>query len=81
MRVRLSFDQLVPSPCTADISDIIPEYSDTRLDDLPAFYRPASALTWNGTPYQGAEGVRQLLEKMPPTKHEVQSFDCHPIPG
>lgn len=55
--------------------------SDTRVDDLPNFYRPTSALTWNGTPYQGSDGVRQLLSKMPPTKHEVQSFDCHPIPG
>lgn len=55
--------------------------SDTRVDDLPNFYRPTSALTWNGTPYQGPDGVRQLLSKMPPTKHDVQSFDCHPIPG
>ncbi|GJE89516.1 nuclear transport factor 2 family protein [Phanerochaete sordida] len=55
--------------------------SSTRVDDLPNFYRPNSALTWNGTPYQGAEGVRELISKMPPTSHEVQSFDCHPIPG
>ncbi|PSR72549.1 hypothetical protein PHLCEN_2v11542 [Hermanssonia centrifuga] len=55
--------------------------SATRIDDLPNFYRPSSALTWNGTPYQGSDGARQLLSKMPPTKHEVQSFDCHPIPG
>ncbi|KAF8641159.1 hypothetical protein AX17_000794 [Amanita inopinata Kibby_2008] len=55
--------------------------SDTRLSDLPQFYRPSSSLTWNGKPFQGADGLRQLIEKMPPTRHEVQSFDCHPIPG
>ncbi|KZT08747.1 NTF2-like protein [Laetiporus sulphureus 93-53] len=55
--------------------------SPTRVDDLPNFYRPSSALTWNGTPYQGSEGVRKLISSMPITKHEVQSFDCHPIPG
>lgn len=55
--------------------------SNTRLDDLPKFYRPSSSLTWNGKPFQGADGLRQLIENMPSTKHEVQSFDCHPIPG
>ncbi|KIK70607.1 hypothetical protein GYMLUDRAFT_32652 [Collybiopsis luxurians FD-317 M1] len=55
--------------------------SASRLADLPNFYRSGSSLTWNGTPLQGADGVRQLIENMPPTKHEMQSFDCHPIPG
>ncbi|KAF5366928.1 hypothetical protein D9757_010846 [Collybiopsis confluens] len=55
--------------------------SASRLADLPNFYRPSSSLTWNGNPLQGADGVRQLIENMPPTKHEMQSFDCHPIPG
>ncbi|GLB35804.1 putative nuclear pore RNA shuttling protein Mtr2 [Lyophyllum shimeji] len=55
--------------------------SDTRLNDLPHFYRPSSSLVWNGKPFQGAAGLRKLIEKMPVTKHEVQSFDCHPIPG
>jgi len=55
--------------------------SETRLDDLPQFYRPSSSLTWNGKAIQGADGLRQLIGKMPPTKHEVQAFDCHPIPG
>ncbi|KAK7465501.1 hypothetical protein VKT23_005476 [Stygiomarasmius scandens] len=55
--------------------------SSTRTTDLPNFYRPSSSLTWNGKPLQGADGLRQLIEKMPPTKHEMQSYDCHPIPG
>eukprot|EP00914_Ancora_sagittata_P015541 GHVO01030842.1.p1 GENE.GHVO01030842.1~~GHVO01030842.1.p1 ORF type:complete len:116 (-),score=1.34 GHVO01030842.1:313-627(-) len=55
--------------------------SVSRLADLHNFYRPGSSLTWNGNPLQGAEGVRSLTENMPPTKHDMQSFDCHPIPG
>lgn len=55
--------------------------SPTRIDDLPNFYRSNSALTWNGTPYEGIDGVRDLITRMPRTRHEVQSFDCHPIPG
>ncbi|OCH95736.1 NTF2-like protein [Obba rivulosa] len=55
--------------------------SATRVDDLPKFYRPSSALVWNGKPLQGSDGVRKLLGGMPTTKHDIQSFDCHPIPG
>ncbi|KAI0248374.1 NTF2-like protein [Lactifluus subvellereus] len=55
--------------------------SPTRVDDLPNFYRPNSAVSWNGNPYEGSQGVRDLIAKMPKTHHEVQSFDCHPIPG
>jgi len=55
--------------------------SSTRVEDLPKFYRPSSSLTWNGKPYQGSDGVKELIQGMPITKHEVQSFDCHPIPG
>ncbi|KAJ7631196.1 hypothetical protein FB45DRAFT_559512 [Roridomyces roridus] len=55
--------------------------SPTRLSELPKLYRPTSALTWNGTPFQGSGGVVTLVQNMPPTKHEIQSFDCHPIPG
>ncbi|KAG6919028.1 hypothetical protein DXG01_009738 [Tephrocybe rancida] len=55
--------------------------SNNRLNDLPQFYRQSSSLVWNGKPFQGATGIRELLEKMPVTKHDIQSFDCHPIPG
>jgi len=55
--------------------------SATRVEDVSAFYRPTSALTWNGNPKQGSDGVRELMMSMPPTKHEVHSFDCHPIFG
>ena len=55
--------------------------SATRIDDLPNFYRPNSSLTWNGKPFEGVDGVRELIAGIPATKHDVQSFDCHPIPG
>ena len=48
---------------------------------MPKLYRPSSAITWNGNPFAGADGVRDLLNDTPITKHEVQCFDCHPIPG
>lgn len=55
--------------------------SSTRAEDLPKFYRPTSTLTWNGNPCQGSEGVKKLIQDMPSTRHEVQSYDCHPMPG
>lgn len=38
-------------------------------------------MSWNGNPYEGTQGVRDLIASMPKTQHEVLSFDCHPIPG
>ena len=55
--------------------------SQTRVIDLPKFYRPSSAISWNGNPFSGVDGIRELLNDTPTTKHEVQCFDCHPIPG
>jgi NTF2-related export protein 1/2 len=55
--------------------------SPARAQDLPAFYRASSAVSWNGNPTQGVDGVRDLLGRIPRTRHEVQSYDCHPIPS
>ncbi|KAI0053419.1 NTF2-like protein [Auriscalpium vulgare] len=55
--------------------------SATRVDDLPNFYRSTSAVNWNGNPREGVQGIRDLILNMPKTTHEVQSYDCHPIPG
>lgn len=51
------------------------------MQTVPRFYRPDSNITWNGTPVSGTEELRQLLEAMPRSSHDVQSYDCHPIPG
>ena len=55
--------------------------SKERDQRLPNFYRQSSTVVWNGNPKQGANGVKELVEKMPSSKHEIQSFDCHPIPS
>ncbi|KAH7338937.1 hypothetical protein B0J17DRAFT_659203 [Rhizoctonia solani] len=52
-----------------------------RIETVPRFYRPTSNITWNGTPVSGTDELRQLLEAMPRSDHDVQSYDCHPIPG
>ncbi|KAF8602345.1 NTF2-like protein [Ceratobasidium sp. AG-I] len=52
-----------------------------RMDTVPRFYRPDSNITWNGTPVAGTEELKQFLEAMPRSIHDVQSYDCHPIPG
>ena len=55
--------------------------ADGRAEDVPKFYRSHSAISWNGNPIQGPEGLADLLKKMPATSHNVQSFDCHPVPS
>ncbi|KAF5352724.1 hypothetical protein D9756_005878 [Leucocoprinus leucothites] len=55
--------------------------SDARLADLPKFYRESSSLLWNGKPFQGLDDLQRLIQDMPMTKHEIQSFDCQPVPG
>ncbi|KAI5121301.1 hypothetical protein M0805_003770 [Coniferiporia weirii] len=55
--------------------------SKNRVESLPKFYRQSSSVVWNGNPVQGDSGVKGLMEKMPASRHEVQSFDCHPIPN
>ncbi|KAF8471462.1 NTF2-like protein [Russula ochroleuca] len=42
--------------------------ASTRVDDLPNFYRPNSAVSWNGNPYEGSHGMRDLIAKMPKTQ-------------
>ena len=54
---------------------------DGRVEDVPKFYRSYSAISWNGNPIQGPEGLADLLKTMPATSHNVQSFDCHPVPS
>ena len=55
--------------------------SYNRMRDLPNFYRPSSSITWNGNTKTGVDELKELITNMPPTKHDMQSFDCHPVPG
>ena len=53
----------------------------TRTTDVPKFYRPYSAVSWNGNPISGPDELTALLKDFPATVHNVQSFDCHPVPS
>ena len=53
--------------------------SETRLDDLPQFYRPSSSLTWNGKAIQGADGLRRLIEKIPPPSMKYKPLIAIPL--
>ncbi|KAG8898750.1 hypothetical protein FRB99_007181 [Tulasnella sp. 403] len=55
--------------------------SQSRRDNVPKFYRATSTVNWNGTTIIGADALAGFLARMPLTKHEVQSYDCHAIPG
>lgn len=51
------------------------------LQTVPKFYRESSTMNWNGTTLAGAEAIGVFLAKMPLSKHDIQSYDCHAIPG
>ncbi|CAG8732364.1 2309_t:CDS:2 [Acaulospora colombiana] len=51
---------------------------DARITLL---YRDTSLMIWNGETITGVEKIKEFLAKMPESKHEIQSWDCHPIPG
>ncbi|KAF8527397.1 hypothetical protein BU17DRAFT_73851 [Hysterangium stoloniferum] len=53
--------------------------SAKRVEGVPKFYRESSQLTYNGTAFTGPAAITALIERLPVTKHEVQSYDCHPI--
>ncbi|KZT62659.1 NTF2-like protein [Calocera cornea HHB12733] len=44
-------------------------------------YRPTSTLVWNGNKIQGLEALNDFFTKLPPSRHDVQAYDCHAIPG
>ncbi|KAG8924573.1 hypothetical protein FRC03_005624 [Tulasnella sp. 419] len=52
-----------------------------RRETVPKFYRPNSTINWNGTTLTGADALAGFLARMPLSKHDVQSYDCHAIPG
>jgi NTF2-related export protein 1/2 len=46
---------------------------------MEKFYRPVSAILWNGNPYQGAVDFVKFVHQLPPTTHEILSIDCQPL--
>ncbi|POW17338.1 hypothetical protein PSTT_00574 [Puccinia striiformis] len=56
--------------------------SSTRTNKLPEFYRPDARIVWNGNAIAGLPAFSStLLSQLSYSKHEVQSFDAHAIPG
>lgn len=43
---------------------------------LAKLYRPTSMFNWNGTALTGIDKIKDFREKLPPTKHDIQSYDC-----
>lgn len=48
---------------------------------MPTFYRASSTVNWNGTAVEGSVEWAKFLLKMPQSRHDVQSYDCHAVPG
>ncbi|EJU02576.1 NTF2-like protein [Dacryopinax primogenitus] len=53
----------------------------TGRASLAKMYRPSSTLIWNGNKMQGVESINDFFSKLPPSKHDLNSYNCHPIPG
>ncbi|CAD6564104.1 MAG: hypothetical protein CYPHOPRED_001964 [Cyphobasidiales sp. Tagirdzhanova-0007] len=48
---------------------------------LAQLYRPQSRVVWNGNPISGVQEMVQFVDKMPASKHDIQAYDSHPLPG
>ncbi|EPQ27230.1 uncharacterized protein PFL1_05153 [Pseudozyma flocculosa PF-1] len=55
--------------------------SPQRTQLVPTLYLPNSSIVWNGTPVSGQAELLAMLNSMPGSKHEVQTFDCHALSG
>ncbi|KAF8314023.1 NTF2-like protein [Clavulina sp. PMI_390] len=55
--------------------------STTRAETISKFYRDTSTFSWNGTAIVGVEKIKEFMAKLPISKHEMQSWDCHSLQG
>lgn len=56
--------------------------SPNRTNKLPEFYRPDARIVWNGNVIVGLPAFSTtLLSQLSFSKHDIQSFDAHAIPG
>ena len=55
--------------------------SPQRTNLVPTLYLPTSSIVWNGTPVSGQQELTAMLNSMPGSKHEVNTFDCHALGG
>ncbi|KAH9823987.1 hypothetical protein DFH28DRAFT_230767 [Melampsora americana] len=51
-----------------------------RSTNLPKLYHSDARIVWNGNAIIGIQSLsNQLLNQLPFSKHEIQSYDCHLI--
>ncbi|EGG11636.1 uncharacterized protein MELLADRAFT_91004 [Melampsora larici-populina 98AG31] len=54
--------------------------SINRSTNLPKLYHSDARIVWNGNAISGIQSLsNQLINQLPFTKHEIQSYDCHLI--
>ena len=74
--------EIANQAATAFIQLYYPTYDgSTRSEDVPKFYRPYSSISWNGNPITGPDALKDFLKGIPATSHEIQPYDCHPVPS
>ncbi|KAI9595328.1 hypothetical protein BDF19DRAFT_441524 [Syncephalis fuscata] len=54
---------------------------DRDRQRLAGYYRDHSVLIWNGNILTGTAALSEFYARMPPTIHDVQTLDCHPMPA
>ncbi|KAJ1976985.1 hypothetical protein H4R35_002477 [Dimargaris xerosporica] len=60
--------------------DLYYRLMDLHKPSLAQFYSDTSQIVWRNHPLQGgAQFMAAVIGKLPPTNHQIQSFDCQPI--
>ncbi|KAG4094032.1 NTF2-like protein [Neocallimastix lanati (nom. inval.)] len=54
---------------------------DTNRGYIDGFYKESSAILWNGNPFGGIIPFKDFVQKLPVTRHTIQTYDCQPILG
>ncbi|KAI9010867.1 hypothetical protein CLU79DRAFT_839437 [Phycomyces nitens] len=54
---------------------------DGQRTALANLYRDTSTILWNGNALSGAQQYSELLARVPQSKHEIDVYDCQPIPA
>ncbi|KAI9312537.1 nuclear transport factor 2 [Dichotomocladium elegans] len=64
---------------TAQFVHLFYDHYDKQRNLLGNFYRDNSAILWNGNAFSGAPQFSEFLSRLPPSQHEISSYDCQPI--
>eukprot|EP01104_Vermistella_antarctica_P008577 TRINITY_DN2152_c0_g1_i3.p1 TRINITY_DN2152_c0_g1~~TRINITY_DN2152_c0_g1_i3.p1 ORF type:complete len:144 (-),score=19.50 TRINITY_DN2152_c0_g1_i3:564-995(-) len=69
--------------CTAEGETFVKDYYntyDTNRQNLLNAYMDEAYFVWNGTRYEGRQGLSGVIGQVPPTTHKLTSLDCQPVP-